>query len=212
MHRVFRRLALGILLVALFIPLSVSVALAHGHAQVGDYELVIGFRNEPAYQGEPNGLDLRVTNKQTGQPVKGLEDTLKAELSFGSSKRELAIKPQWGKDGAYTADIIPTAAGDYTWHIFGTIEGTPADVTMTSSPETFSSIQAKGEVAFPAAETTAAELQAQAAAAASTAQAALIVGGLGGLLGVAGIVVGVLGLRARRATGAPAPGQAQRAA
>jgi hypothetical protein len=28
----------------------------------GDYELMIGFHKEPAYQGEPNGFDLFVTN------------------------------------------------------------------------------------------------------------------------------------------------------
>ncbi len=172
---------------------------------------MIGFHNEPAYQGEPNGLDLFVTNTKTKENINGLADTLKAEIIFGSSKRELEIKPQWGRDGAYTAYVLPTEAGDYTWHIWGDIKGTPVDVSMTSSPTTFGSVEAKSEVAFPAADATPAELQAQAAAAARAAQLALIVGIVGVLLGAAGVVVGVLGFRGRRAA-APLAGQAQRTA
>ena len=79
MPRVFRRMALALLLAALLIPFTASVASAHGHTEVGDYTLVIGFHNEPAYQGEPNGLDLFVTNTKTKENINGLADTLKAE-------------------------------------------------------------------------------------------------------------------------------------
>jgi hypothetical protein len=212
MSRVFRRSALALLLAALLIPFTTSVALAHGHTTVGDYTLVIGFHNEPAYQGEPNGLDLFVTKTATKENINGLADSLKVEIIFGSSKKELAIKPQWGRDGAYTAYVLPTQSGDYTWHIWGDIKGTPVDISMTSGPDTFGSVEAKSEVAFPAAEATAAELQAQAAAAQQSAQMALIVAAIGAALGVAGIVVGVLGLRARSAAGVLAAGQAKRTA
>jgi hypothetical protein len=151
-----------------------------------------------------------VTNKKTGEKVNDLADTLKAEIIFGGSKKELKIRAQWGQDGAYTADVLPTAAGDYTWHIWGDIKGTPIDVSMSSSPDTFSSIEAKSAVAFPAAEATPAELQAQAAAAQRAAQTALLVGVAGALLGVIGIVVGVLGLRARRVGSAAMVGQSRR--
>jgi hypothetical protein len=202
MNRFFR-LPAALLVAALLILLTAPLALAHGRTEVGDYELVIGFHNEPAYQGEPNGLDLFVTNKTTGEKVNDLAGTLKVEIILGSAKRELEIRPQWGEEGAYTADVLPTEAGDYTWHIWGDINGTPVDVSMTSGPDTFGSVEAKSVVAFPAAEPTAAELRAEAAAVAESARLALIVGAVGALLGVAGIVVGVLGLRARRA-GAPA--------
>src|SRR3712207_2445722 len=116
-----------------------GAAFAHGQTQVGDYELVIGFHNEPAYQGEPNGLDLFVTNTKTNEKVEGLEKTLKAEIIFGASKKELTISPQFGRPGDYTAHVLPAEVGDYTWHIFGKIEDTPVDVSMTSSPDTFGS-------------------------------------------------------------------------
>jgi hypothetical protein len=212
MSRVFRRIAPALVLAALIIPFTTSVALAHGHTTVGDYTLVIGFHNEPAYQSEPNGLDLFVSNTATKENINGLADSLKVEIVFGGSKKELAIKPQWGRDGAYTAYVLPTQSGDYTWHIWGDIKGTPVDVSMTSSPDTFSAIAAKSEMAFPIAEATPAELQAQTAAAQQAAQLALIVGVLGAVLGVAGVVVGVLGLRARSVAGVPAAGQAKQTA
>jgi len=174
---------------------SYAPALAHGHVDVGKYELVIGFHVEPAYQGEPNGLDLFVTNKETEKPVNGLEKTLKAEIIYGSSKRELEIRAQWGQEGAYTADVLPTAAGDYTWHIWGEIEGTPVDVNMASGQDTFSPVEAKSAVAFPGDEPAASDLASQASVAAQAAQTALFVGIAGAVLGVIGII---LALMARR--------------
>ena len=185
-----------ITLAALWLP-SIPVQ-AHGHTHVGDYELVIGFRSEPVYQGEPNGLDLSVTNRETGESVNGLEETLQAQIIFGSRERELNIEPQFGREGAYTAPVIPTEAGDYTWRIFGTIEGTPVDISMTSSPDTFSSVEPKSSVAFPAVEPSSMELSEQSAAAAGTARTALVAALVGIVLGAAGLVFGFLSLRSAR--------------
>ncbi len=169
---------------------TASVAWAHGRTTVGDYELVIGFHTEPAYQSEPNGLDLFVTNTRTGEKVMGLEDTLQAELIYGSAKKELPIEAQFGEEGAYTAHVQPTQVGDYTWHIFGTIGDTPIDVSMTSGPDTFGAVESKATVAFPAAEPTPAEV-------AQTSRTALALGGAGTLLGLVGLLTGLLALRNR---------------
>jgi hypothetical protein len=48
----FRKVLLSFT-VALFIAVMVQFTVfAHGHTEAGDYELVIGFHNAPAYQGE----------------------------------------------------------------------------------------------------------------------------------------------------------------
>jgi hypothetical protein len=168
MKRVTRLFVLSLLLVALLVPLITSVALAHGQTTVGDYDIEIGFHNEPAYVNQPNGLDLFVTNSKTNEKVTGLEDTLKAEIIFGASKKELKIEAT-EVDGAYTAYVVPTAVGDYTWHIFGTIKGTPADISMTSSPTTFNSVETTVNYEFPAPDTTFTDLRTQADAAAKSA-------------------------------------------
>jgi hypothetical protein len=192
------RIFVVVLLVSALLFTFDQSATAHGHTDVGDYALVIGFHNEPAYQGEPNGLDLFVTNETTSEPVNGLEETLSVEIIYGSSKKELQIEPQFGQDGAYTAYVIPTETGDYTWHIFGMIEETPVDVSMTSSPDTFSPVEPKSSVSFPSTEASTGELAAQATSTSSTAQTALVVGGIGVVLGLLGLVFGVLGYRAAR--------------
>jgi hypothetical protein len=173
-------------------------AFAHGHVEVGDYELTIGFRAEPALQGEPNGLDLLVTDTRTEEPVNGLESSLKAELIFGASQRTFDLRPQFGRDGAYTAYVLPTEPGDYTWRIFGEIEGTPVDVSMTSSPDTFSTVEPKSAISFPADEPATADLSAALASSARTAQIALILGVVALLLGATGFT---LGLRTARRSG-----------
>jgi len=166
-------------------------ASAHGVTTVGDYQLVIGFHNEPAYAGEPNGLDLLVTNAKTNEKVKGLEKTLQVEIINGDDKKALPIKTQFGKDGAYTADLIPTAVGDYTWHIVGSIQGTPCDVSMTSGPKTFGAVRAQADWAFPARQS-----GGSAAADDQMARTALIVGAAGAVLGLIGAAAGAMGLRA----------------
>jgi hypothetical protein len=192
------KILLTLLCVSAFLFVFHQSAIAHGQTEVGDYELEIGFHNEPAYQGEPNGLDLFVTNMKTGESVNGLEETLKVEIIYGSSKKELELEPQFGQDGAYTAYVIPTQTGDYTWHIFGTIEGTPVDVSMTSGPDTFEPVESKASASFPDAEASARELASEVTMATSTARTAMIVGGIGVVLGLAGLVLGALGLQATR--------------
>jgi hypothetical protein len=172
------------------------VVLAHGQTSVGDYDLEIGFHNEPVYQGQPNGLDFFVTNSKTGEQVNGLEGSLHAEIIFGSHKKELAVEPQGEVDGAYTAYVIPTEVGDYTWHIWGDIQGTPLDVSMTSSPDTFGSAISPSSMDFPGTEPLPADLQAEAASATRLATIGLIAGIAGALLGLVGLAFGLAGRRA----------------
>jgi hypothetical protein len=179
---------------ALFLALSLALSLsglafAHGHTPpVGDYDIVIGFHNEPAIQGLPNSLDLFVTNTKTQQKINGLEDTLQAEISFGSSKKTLTLTPQEDLEGAYTAYVIPSAAGKYTWRIFGKINDQAVDVSMTSGPDTFGEVEPQSSYLFPGGGSAAAD-------SGGSASTALLVGGLGVVLGLAGLVVGLTGRR-----------------
>ena len=180
------------LLIAFSIHTAVS---AHGKTTVGDYDLEIGFHDEPVVVGMPNSLDLFVTNSKTGEKVNNLQDTLTAELIFGASKKTFKLEPQEGQDGAYTAFVIPTAVGDYTWHITGNINGTPVDVSMTSSPDTFNSAEAASVYAFPGAGASAPDPVAQAMTNSNT---ALLVGGSGLVVSLIGLVIGLVALSTAR--------------
>jgi hypothetical protein len=185
--------------IVLWLSLSAyGTASAHGHIEVGEYELTIGFHSEPALQGEPNGLDLFVAVHETGEPVNGLEDSLQAEISYGRARKTLRLRPQFGQDGAYTADLLLTEAGDYTFRIFGDIQGTPVDVSLTSGPDTFSPVEPKAAISFPGEEPSASALGASVDAAANAARLALLIGVVAAVFGVAGIAFGYLGYKAAR--------------
>jgi len=175
-----------------------SPVFAHEHRDVGEYEFVVGFINEPAFEGEQNGIWVNVTDKETGQPIEGLEDTLTAQVMYGAEHRDLPLQPAFGEQGVYTAVFYPTAAGDYTFRFFGDIEGTPVDESFTSSPEGFDSVQAPAELQFPARVPAPAELSSQLAAAQRTARTALLVGGAGLALGLLGVLGAGVALRRGR--------------
>src|SRR5205807_2655183 len=60
-----------------------GIASAHERRIVGgDYTFVVGFLKEPAFEGETNGIDLRVS-KAGDQPAEGVEQPLKAEVMAG---------------------------------------------------------------------------------------------------------------------------------
>lgn len=143
---------------ALLVPVAVS---AHEHRQVanGKYTFVVGFLNEPAFVGQENGLSLTVTKPASGTPaangesaetpVEGLDKTLKAEVIYGDQKMDLPLSPGFGQPGKYQSIFFPMAAGDYSFHIYGEIEGTKVDETFTSSPNGFDAVQDPTPLQFP---------------------------------------------------------------
>jgi hypothetical protein len=177
--------------------LSASRASAHEHRDVGKYTFVVGFLNEPAFEGELNAMSVRITNTETKLPVEGLEKALKAQLIFGSEQRDMELRPVFRDPGHYKAHFYPTAAGDYTFRFFGDIEGTQIDEKFTSKPGGFNSVQAPSELQFPAKVPANAELSSQLAAAQSSARTATMLGGGGLLFGLVSLGMALAALRHR---------------
>ncbi len=193
----FKRIGLRAVLGALIVTLLATTAvLGHETREVGEYTLVVGFLDEPVYSGEKSGLDLRVSRGD--EPVEGLEETLAAEVTFGGSTRELTLSPAFGAPGAYRSVFFPTAAGPYTFRIFGEIDGDAVDESFTSGADSFSEVQdvvgGQFPVVYPAMGDLAREAEAGAAAA-TTATIALILGAGGLLTGL--IALGVTLARRR---------------
>lgn len=137
-------------------------ASAHERRTVaGTYTFVVGFMTEPALLEEPNGISLTVTNAQTNAPVEGLEKTLKADVMAGGQSKTVDLRARFGQKGAYTADLIPTRAGTWTFVFHGTIEGTQIHEQFESGPGRFNDVQPKSDLQFPVKQPTIAELAAQ---------------------------------------------------
>ena len=177
--------------------------------------MVVGFLGEPAYLNQPNGLDLRFYTVEEGVElleataeertgVEGLEETLQAEVSFGGeAPMPLTIEPRFRDPGAYDGNFLPTAVGDYTFHITGTVNGTEIDETFTSSPEGFGAIEEPTE--YPVQIQTNQELEAALGSGgeeeddSDSSTMPIVLGIIGIVLGAAGLGAGGMALTRGRA-------------
>ena len=158
----------GLLLVGIVAPGEAS---AHERRDLagGKYRAVVGFLTEPAYEGEPNGLDLTVTSltEKTAdgkdKPVEGLQDTLKAQVIVGGGAKtlDLALSPVFNQPGKYAGRFQPTKSGQYQFRVYGQIEGQPIDERFESGPGRFNDVESLAPRQFPEQVGTNADLQAR---------------------------------------------------
>jgi hypothetical protein len=188
MRTMTSRAAVACAAAAVGVLIAVMPALAHEQRQVAGYAFEVGFINEPVYVGQRSGLELLVT--KADQPVEGLEKTLKAEVVYQDKQMDLPLLAREGQPGAYESIFIPTAAGPYTFHIFGTVEGRSVDERFTSSPSGFNEVQEAASGQFPIQFPTQAELADGAKKGSEAAGQVMIALGLG----AGGLVVGLAAL------------------
>ncbi len=131
-----RRFVVATTLSFLALAANASPALAHDRRTVGPYQLVVGFLNEPAFTGEPNAVDLRVSDATSNQPVEGLQDTLRVEIIAGGQTRTLKLRAL-GQPGAYAADFVPTVTTTYVFNFIGKIGERTIDERFESGPGRF---------------------------------------------------------------------------
>jgi hypothetical protein len=224
-HRPMAGIALGSILLLSSLALA-PVASAHAAFAAGAYSIEIGWLNEPTYVGQPNAVQFTIHDKD-GKPVTdlGASDISVIVSTAGTDSPSLGFDPAFdladggGTFGAYDAAIVPTAPGDYTFHITGSIHGTKLDITATSSSDTFNSVVGSTDIEFPVKlptldevsthldriDSRIAALQSAAPGGGGAATAALAAAQsasdlaneallLGALLGGAGVVIGSLGL------------------
>lgn len=196
MHTRSRMAALAVLTALALSAVSATAVLAHEERQVAGYDMEVGFINEPVFVGDKSGLEFSVM--KDGQPVEGLETTLKAEVKVGDQHMDLPITAREDDPGWYESVFIPTLAGPYTFHISGTIEGQAIDESFTSSPTGFNEVQDTAAGQFPIQFPAMADLAAQAkqgADANAELPLALGLGGAGAILGLLALGVSLAGRR-----------------
>jgi len=168
--------------------IAATPAVAHEVREVAGYSFEVGFINEPVYVGERSGLEFMVT--RADQPVEGLEKTLEAEVGYGDKQMDLPLFARTSQPGAYESVFIPTAAGPYTFHIFGTVEGQRVNERFTSSSTGFNEVLEAASGQFPVQFPTQAELAGEAKQGSEAAgQVAIALA-----LGAGGLVVGLIAL------------------
>jgi hypothetical protein len=142
---------------AFFAVLLVAGAVdAHVVKNFGTFSVALGWVHEPTYVGEQNAVQV-VVKDAAGKPVTDLNDgDLKVTVSIGGQTSDAldllnTFDPDTGLGvpGDYEAPIMPTAPGDYTFHLTGSIHGTAVDETATSSDATFNSVVDGSAIQFP---------------------------------------------------------------
>jgi hypothetical protein len=88
-------------------------------------------------QSSPSGPEAQAEHSHAEAalaPVEGLESTLQVEVTHipTSVSKVMSLRPVFGEPGQYTADLIPSAPGQYRFRFFGAVEG------MTISSRTIS--------------------------------------------------------------------------
>jgi len=223
----WRRVGVGTLAAAVPVGAALAIVLglaapasAHQVVTVGKYQLTIGWNTEPTYSGQPNAVYLGVKDKATLKPVDDIGDSLRVVVGTGNQSSP-PLEPQLsfdedtglGAHGVFTAPIIPTAPGVYTFHFTGSINGQTINQTFKSSGSTFDDVVDPSTAQFPVKVPAPAELStnvarlnarvADATSKASTAHddastattLAIVALVVGGGLGIAGIVIGLRGRR-----------------
>lgn len=111
----------------------VSPAFAHKTVVVDQYEIEVGWRDEPPLVGQQNAVFFSV-NQDEGNAVKsGVTNAFKnleAEVKSGSITKQLDIISDI-KAGNYYAKIIPTKTGSLTIALKGTINDVPVNEEVT---------------------------------------------------------------------------------
>lgn len=146
MKQVVRLSIMMLLMLALLATVS-----AHEGREVGDgkYLVEFGWRIEPAYTTLLNGPELTVSTHGDEQPVEGLDETLEIEVSYGGKSKMLRLRAISDSPGSYTADLMPTQPGDYTFHLTGTIGDAVIDEVFDSSKGEFSTVEPITDIQFP---------------------------------------------------------------
>jgi hypothetical protein len=99
------------------------------------------------------GSDLRVLDRETQQPVEGLERTLQVELTYvpSGAAKLLRLRSLYREPGRYTADLIPTAPGHYRFRFFGSMAETAVNETFDSRAGggQFDDVESSADILFP---------------------------------------------------------------
>jgi hypothetical protein len=157
---------------AMLLALATSFAVASAHYvfTAGKYRVAIGWQFEPAfgtdtYVGAQNAIqvfvDIASANNPKGTPVSTLNGDcshpdFQVTVTVGTTTSSpFCPAPAYdgdtgnGRLDEYDYPLIPTVVGNYTFHIFGAINGTPINQTVTSGPTTFDSVADSSSIEFP---------------------------------------------------------------
>ena len=150
--RPLRFLFIGV--VATLFALSAATAFAHENRKVGRLTAVVGWDVEPAIAGFQNAVGISLE----GPGAESAELEVTVIFGDGETTEPLPLEPAFDDPTYYTATIIPTRPGEYTFEIFGDVGGDSFDESFTSGEDTFDDVRNPSDLEFPIKDPTRGEL------------------------------------------------------
>jgi hypothetical protein len=121
-----------------------QTAFAHTTIHVGDYDVEIGWVDEPSIVGQRNAIVVNVENT-TAPDAEVDVSNLAVSVSYGGQTKALELEPlSEDTTNQYIAPILPTVAGQYTVQLRGKLDS--MDINQDVQPE---EVAASEELAFP---------------------------------------------------------------
>ena len=140
-------------LIVFWLVIGATPAESHERRNVGPYQFVVGWLEEPAFLGVTNAVSLAVTDARSTPPkaVEGLEKTLTVDVFQGGSTTAFspAFRTRFGVPGSYAADLVPTREGSYRFVIKGKIENVEVNEVFESGPGRFDEIKPVSALQYP---------------------------------------------------------------
>ncbi|MBI5146098.1 MAG: hypothetical protein HZA84_02635 [Thaumarchaeota archaeon] len=127
------KIILTVFLVTLSMMLGFVPAFAHKTVTVEQYDIEVGWRDEPPLVGQQNAVFFSITQDEGNGVKSGVTNAFKdleAEVKSGSTTKQLDILSDI-RVGNYYSKIIPTKTGSLTVILKGTLEGIPVDEEVT---------------------------------------------------------------------------------
>ena len=166
---------------------NIQPALAHEAITVGDYEIVVGWVNEPPIVGQMNGVEIHVSDTSSGteQHVEDVS-SLTLTISYGGQEKTLTLEPtSEDSPGQFAALVVPNVPGEYTVRFGGFLADTAVDAETQ-----IHEVQPMESFSFPSV-----DLSSQEANGFGTTEWLAIAGFVTGL---AGLIVSFLNMRKER--------------
>lgn len=138
----------------LLVFFTFNLVLAHTGVKAGNYELEVGWVDEPAVVGQRNAIVVNLSDSTAADKMVDISQLL-VSITYGGQTKTLTLQPlSEDSTNQYIAPIIPTIAGQYTLQLRGKIGDTAvnADVAVeeVTPADALSFPAAPAQAAMPA--------------------------------------------------------------
>ena len=129
----WRSIVVACAMVTVAIAFSSQEALAHTTIHAGDYDVEVGWVDEPPIIGQRNAIVVNVSNSKAADATVDISN-LTVDVTYGGETKALTLQPlSEDTTNQYIAPILPTVPGQYTVQLRGQLDTT--NISSDVEPE-----------------------------------------------------------------------------